>query len=157
MPNRGKTPSHWANFQFFGSPTHGLAGIALRVLDNIRTMRSLNPLNKFSEPFWSSPIRLLAVLAATLLAFTTLAMNPLAAQAAPNNAIKVSGDLEMKNGSAGPATVEDKLTFEGTWDASDADPQPGDTFTITLPEEFEFNGDKALELKGEDDDVWGTC
>ena len=84
-------------------------------------------------------------------------MNPLIAQAAPNTNIKVAGELKMlPEGTPGPATVGDRMSFEGTWDASDASPQPGDTFSIKLPDVFKFDGDKALELKGDGGVVWGN-
>jgi LPXTG-motif cell wall-anchored protein len=96
-----------------------------------------------------------AVLAAAL-AGATLVTAPTAAQAAPNPAIVV-GDVVLTSTDGGQATVGDTMTLSGTWDATAADPQPGDTFTIGLPAELGFEAALPFQLVGEDGTVWGNC
>lgn len=59
------------------------------------------------------------------------------------------------------ATVGDTLTVSGEWDATEADPQAGDTFTIGLPPEFAFPQAVPFPLMGTNDNgdsvVWGNC
>ncbi|MBT2476567.1 hypothetical protein J7E68_18785, partial [Microbacterium sp. ISL-103] len=59
------------------------------------------------------------------------------------------------------ATVGDTLTVSGAWDASDADPQPGDPFVIGLPPDFAFPQSIPFPLSGIDEDgnpvTWGNC
>lgn len=92
-----------------------------------------------------------------------------AAFAAPgdrNAAVVVSDiDLTHSDGSAltEQITVGDELLLKGTWDATTADPQPGEIFTIGLPVEFNFVlGGPPISLNGVDpvtgDAVtWATC
>lgn len=92
---------------------------------------------------------------AVLLAIAALVALPVAASAAPNTGIAVGGvsiipaDAQLKLG--------DTAVVEGTWDASTANPQPGDTFTIALPAELAFPQAIPLALVGEDGTTWGNC
>lgn len=121
-------------------------------------MRHLRPPNQ--RPSHESPParRFLALLTAIGLAFLTAVALPVAAQAAPNPAIEV-GDVTLENATSPgeQLTVGDTATVSGSWDASAANPQPGDTFTITLPPEFEFPSAVPFQLLGEDGTVWGNC
>lgn len=92
-----------------------------------------------------------------------------AANAAPgdqNSAVVVS-EIKLLDSDGNELTeqivVGDQFTIAGTWDATMADPQPGETFVIGLPSEFEFVlGGPPIELKGTDPvtgepEVWATC
>lgn len=82
------------------------------------------------------------------------------ARAAGSNAAIVVGPVTIErvgDPTDGQATVGDRLTVSGDWDASDADPQPGDTFTIGLPAELAFPAAIPFDLYGGDGVVWGTC
>ncbi|MBN9176823.1 MAG: LPXTG cell wall anchor domain-containing protein [Microbacterium sp.] len=83
-----------------------------------------------------------------------------AAVAAPNPAIKV-GVTTLTGPAPGQLTVGDVATLSGTWDATDANPQPGDSFTIGLPAEFDFPEAITFPLVGSDGEggtiSFGTC
>lgn len=103
--------------------------------------------------------RVAAVAAVVGIALTAVVAVPSAALAAPN------GDILVENVTITPAdtqaTVGDRLTVSGEWDATDAMPQAGDTFTIGLPAEFAFPESIPFPLLGVDDNgdpvVWGNC
>nr|WP_314843369.1 DUF5979 domain-containing protein [uncultured Microbacterium sp.] len=103
--------------------------------------------------------RIVAAVAALGIALVTLVAMPTAAYAAPNAGIVV-GAVSISPADAQP-TVGDTLLVSGSWDASDADPQAGDTFTIGLPPEFSFPEAVPFQLIGSDDQgnpvVWGNC
>ncbi|MFD4957892.1 DUF5979 domain-containing protein [Microbacterium sp. NPDC058389] len=84
---------------------------------------------------------------------------PAAANAAPNASIAV-GNVTIVPADA-QATVGDTLTVSGEWDATTANPQAGDTFTIGLPPELSFPQPVPFPLMGADAQgdpvVWGTC
>lgn len=101
------------------------------------------------------PRRTLTLLLASALAMTAVVL-PSPVLAAPNPGIVVS-DVVITHGEGGPATVGDVLTVEGSWDASAADPTPGDTFTIGLPPELGFEQPVPFQLFGGDGVVWGNC
>ncbi|WP_287165295.1 DUF5979 domain-containing protein [Rhodococcus sp. (in: high G+C Gram-positive bacteria)] len=63
--------------------------------------------------------------------------------------------LEGKNGQQ--ITVGDSVEVKGTWDASNAAPQPGDQFTIQFPDELKLDANPTIPLEGDDGTVWGTC
>lgn len=101
---------------------------------------------------------LAAGLVATVATALALTVTP-AAVAAPNPAILVGGVTLAPSGEQ--LTVGDTVTVSGTWDATEADPQEGDTFTIGLPPEFAFEQAIPFPLRGVDasgDPVtWGNC
>lgn len=103
--------------------------------------------------------RVLAALTVGLLAVVGLVAVPNAAVAAQNTAIIV-GDVAIKPADA-QATIGDTLTVSGSWDATTADPKPGDQFTIGLPPALEFPQAVPFTLKGRtpegDEVIWGTC
>lgn len=48
--------------------------------------------------------------------------------------------------------------LNGTWDATNANPQPGDEFSVGLPNEVFFDGVSSFDLVGESaTEIWGTC
>lgn len=106
--------------------------------------------------------RALAATAAMFIGVLGLLAVPMAANAAPNTEIVV--DEVVIGGGTGPngqLVVGDRVVVSGTWDASQADPQAGDTFSIGLPPELSFPEDVPFELTGVDPDgnavTWGTC
>lgn len=104
--------------------------------------------------------RLLSVISAASLALVALVVMPMAAQAAPNPAIVVA-DVTIESSDGAEATVGDILTLSGNWDASAANPQPGDTFTIGLPSVLGFPQAVPFTLDGPDQNgdvvTWATC
>lgn len=102
------------------------------------------------------PRRALTLLLSTTLAAAGVVAPSGSATAAPNPGIVVS-DLVITHGEGGPTTVGDVLTVEGAWDASAADPTPGDTFTIGLPAELGFEQPVPFQLFGSEGAVWGNC
>lgn len=106
--------------------------------------------------------RALALLAATLLALLAAVTLPSSAMAAPNPSIVVE-DVVIGGGTGpgGQLILGDTVLIEGSWDASDADPHEGDTFTIGLPDEIKIQADVPFNLSGPDingvDTVWATC
>src|SRR5690625_1626825 len=80
---------------------------------------------------------------------------PVVASAAPNLDIVVS-DVELTTEEGGPLTVGDVLVVTGSWDASNADPKAGDTFTIGLPKELGFEQGIIFPLAG-DGYTWANC
>ncbi|GGA66628.1 hypothetical protein GCM10011490_16600 [Pseudoclavibacter endophyticus] len=103
---------------------------------------------------------LLAIVGALGVAVTGVTAFPSAAEAAPNPGIVIS-DVTLATSDGGQATVGDTLTVSGAWDATAADPQPGDVFTIGLPPELGFEQAVPFNLDGPtlDGDVvtWATC
>jgi hypothetical protein len=89
------------------------------------------------------------------LVLATVVGVPLVATAAVNTGIVV--DVELATVDGEQATVGDTISLSGTWDATTANPQPGDQFTMQLPIELEFPATMPLELVGADGTVWGTC
>ncbi len=79
--------------------------------------------------------------------------------AGPNLGIKVS-DLKFTPDQE-QIVVNDKLIVSGKWDATDANPQEGDTFTIALPRQLKATGLTSFPLKGEDaagnEADWAIC
>jgi hypothetical protein len=73
--------------------------------------------------------RALGLLGALGLVLATVVALPASATAAPNPAIVVAG-VVITSEDGGQATVGDTLTVSGAWDASAAEPEPGDSFTI---------------------------
>lgn len=96
-----------------------------------------------------------AILAVTM-AGATLVTAPSAAEAAPNPAIVVR-DVVLTSTDGDQATVGDTMTLTGAWDATAANPRPGDTFTIGLPAELGFEVALPFQLVGDDGTVWGNC
>lgn len=101
-----------------------------------------------------------ALCALLIAAVAGLVAAPLAAQAAPNPAIVVS-NVVIESADGGQATVGDILTLSGSWDATAADPQPGDTFTIGLPSALGFPQAVPFPLTGPDPNgnvvTWANC
>lgn len=97
----------------------------------------------------------LASLTVGFLAIVGIVALPSLAAAAPNPAIVV-GDVTIEPADV-QATVDDTLTVSGSWDATQANPQAGDTFTIGLPPEFEFPQAVPFQLLGPAGEVWGNC
>lgn len=120
------------------------------------------PSPRASETEERSPFRriLLAVAALLSLLVTSVIAVPQAAVGAVNDRISV-GPVELTSEDLGAPTVGDTLVFSGEWDASAADPQPGDQFVIGLPPELGFDQALPFPLVGSDADgnpvVWGNC
>ncbi len=85
-----------------------------------------------------------AVVATSLVA---AGLGATAAHAAPNPSIVVN-EVSISSSDGGQATVGDTLTIAGSWDASAANPQDGDTFTIGLPPELRFTTPVPFALTG---------
>ena len=104
--------------------------------------------------------RLLATLTVVGLAAVAAGSLPSAAYAAPNPNVVVT-DVVITGGGGGQATIGDTLTVSGSWDATQANPVPGDTFTIGLPPELGFDQPVPFTLDGPDSDgdvtTWATC
>ncbi|MDZ4045082.1 MAG: Ig-like domain-containing protein [Rhodoglobus sp.] len=111
-------------------------------------------------PRQSIGTRIASLFAAAALALTAVVVIPAAASAAPNPGIVVS-NVVLTTSDGGPATVGDRLTVSGEWDASGANPQPGDTFTIGLPSVLGFPEAVPFTLDGPAPDgstvSWATC
>ena len=103
---------------------------------------------------------LAAVVAVLTMLVMTLggALQP-AQAATPNSGIIVgpASIQRVEDPANGQATVGDTLKVTGSWDATDANPQPGDTFTIGLPTELSFPASVPINLVGDGGAVWGTC
>ncbi|WP_029144911.1 DUF5979 domain-containing protein [Microbacterium luticocti] len=104
--------------------------------------------------------RLAAVLGTVGVVLASVIAVPAMAQAAgPNDKITV-GEITISPADA-QAKVGDTLTISGAWDASHAQPQAGDTFTIGLPPELGFTANVPFELRGENSDgvvtTWANC
>ena len=97
---------------------------------------------------------LAGVLLITLSSFAALITTN--AQAAQNTGVKVSFEplvLADKDGTefpGKPARLEDPVRMKFAWDASSANPQPDESFTITLPAEYRYR-----EIGRHDDLVLG--
>ena len=111
-------------------------------------------------PRQSIGTRIASLFAAAALALTAVVVIPAPASAAPNPGIVVS-NVVLTTSDGGPATVGDRLTVSGEWDASGANPQPGDTFTIGLPSVLGFPEAVPFTLDGPAPDgstvSWATC
>ncbi|VEG75073.1 Uncharacterised protein [Actinomyces slackii] len=86
-----------------------------------------------------------AALSAVLLILGGLiALTVPSAHAAQNSAVKVSFEPLVLADHSGneypgkPAHLEDPVRLKFTWDASAANPQPGESFIIALPDEYRF-------------------
>ena len=82
------------------------------------------------------------------------------AQAAPNPGVEIS-NIKLTDYDDNPLTeqleVGQEFVITGEWDATDADPQQGDTFTIGLPDVFDFvPGIPPIDLVG-DGETWANC
>ncbi|WP_307810649.1 DUF5979 domain-containing protein [Tomitella cavernea] len=66
-------------------------------------------------------------------------------------------DIQVEGKNDQQITVGDSVTVRGTWDASAAQPQPGDEFTIGFPDVLELQNNPHIELVGEDGTIWGIC
>ncbi|MFP1602861.1 DUF5979 domain-containing protein [Microbacterium sp. 2216-1] len=99
--------------------------------------------------------RVISAFTVGLLAIIGLVAAPAAAVAATNAAIAIGG-VTIEPADA-KLTIGDSVTVSGTWDASTADPRPGDTFTIGLPDVFEFPAAVPFALNGPEGVVWGNC
>lgn len=108
-----------------------------------------------TNPVYRAISRVLASLTVGFLAIVGIVAMPSIAAAAPNPAIVV-GDVAIEPADV-QATVGDTLTVSGSWDATQASPQAGDTFTIGLPPEFEFPQAVPFQLRGPEGEVWGNC
>lgn len=100
--------------------------------------------------------RWIGALAAAAVVFSGVIVGAPAAIAAPNPAIVVS-PVTVESIDGGQATIGDILTLKGAWDATNADPQPGDTFTVGLPPELAFPEAIPFQLLGADGTIWGSC
>ncbi|HWS50896.1 MAG TPA: DUF5979 domain-containing protein [Microbacterium sp.] len=104
--------------------------------------------------------RVLSAFTVLGLAFAALVAAPLAASAAPNPNVVVA-EVVLTSEDGGQATVGDTLTVSGSWDASEANPVPGDTFSIGLPPELGFAAPVPFDLNGPDPSgntvTWATC
>ncbi|GGR28977.1 DUF5979 domain-containing protein [Agromyces mediolanus] len=120
-------------------------------------MRSTAP--RSHRPHPSLVRRLLAFVASIGLALVAVVVLPSAAHAAPNPAIVV-GDVTIAPADT-QATIGDSLTVSGSWNASEADPKVGDSFTIGLPPQLKFPQNVPFQLTGTtpsgDPVVWGNC
>ncbi|MFZ1383230.1 MAG: Ig-like domain-containing protein, partial [Scrofimicrobium sp.] len=70
--------------------------------------------------------------------------------------------LDRVPAGSGQLAVGDTAHISAVWDATEADPKPGEYFTVTLPEEFSFLQDASgFPLKGDDGDgneqTWANC
>lgn len=106
--------------------------------------------------------RLIAMVAAMVVALMTIAAMPTHASAAPNTAIRVDQiSLGGGSGPGGQLIVGDTVGVAGTWDASEANPKPGDSFRIGLPPELGFDTGVIFSLTGltgdGEDVTWATC
>lgn len=103
---------------------------------------------------------LLSVVGAAVFALATVVAAPIAASAAPNPGIVVA-DVVIESADGGQATVGDVLTISGNWDASAANPQPGDTFSIGLPGVLGFPQAIPFTLDGPNAQgtivTWANC
>ncbi|MGO3148129.1 MAG: Ig-like domain-containing protein [Leucobacter sp.] len=110
-----------------------------------------------------SPARkFFAAFATVMLAAMGLVSMPSVATAAPNEAIVVDQvTVGTGSGANGQLVVGDKITVSGSWDASLANPQTGDTFTVGLPQELDIPADVPFNLTGPRPDgslaTWATC
>ncbi|WP_054952093.1 DUF5979 domain-containing protein [Flaviflexus massiliensis] len=87
---------------------------------------------------------------------------PTVANANPNVDVKIdSVQIGEGSGEGGQLILGDQVTISGTWDASGADPQAGETFYIGLPPELGFLSNVSINFMGETPDgervAWATC
>ena len=88
---------------------------------------------------------------------TPVAAQPLAARGVnPGIDVQIT-DVEVEGKNGQQITVGDSVTVKGTWDASNAAPQPGDQFTVQFPNELKLDANPTIALEGADGTVWGTC
>lgn len=110
---------------------------------------------------WASAVRFRGFMMALLgLALVSSMTMPLTAQAVPNADVIVK-NVTLTTTDGGQATVGDILTVAGSWDATEANPAPGDTFTIGLPVELRFQQAVPFNLNGPDPEgntvTWASC
>ncbi|XBH20359.1 DUF5979 domain-containing protein [Jonesiaceae bacterium BS-20] len=99
-----------------------------------------------------------ALLGAFALLLTSLVALPTVATAAQANpGITISDIVLEKVGGGETVTVGDKVKVSGNWDASSAEPVPGDDFFIGLPSEFTFDTAVPFDLKGAGGEIWANC
>ncbi|WP_430459254.1 DUF5979 domain-containing protein [Rhodococcus qingshengii] len=88
---------------------------------------------------------------------TPVAAQRLAARGVnPGIDVKIT-DVQVEGKNGQQITVGDSVTVKGTWDASNASPQPGDQFTVQFPNELKLDANPTIALEGADGTVWGTC
>ncbi|MFJ6263222.1 Ig-like domain-containing protein, partial [Rhodococcus erythropolis] len=88
---------------------------------------------------------------------TPVAAQRLAARGVnPGIDVKIT-DIQVEGKNGQQITVGDSVTVKGTWDASNAAPQPGDQFTVQFPNELKLDANPTIALEGADGTVWGTC
>ncbi|WP_182170332.1 DUF5979 domain-containing protein [Flaviflexus equikiangi] len=93
--------------------------------------------------------RVLAVFTTLMIAAMSVIGMPIAATAAPNDAIVVDHVVIGEgSGPDGQLILGDVVTVTGDWDASEADPQAGDSFVIGLPPELNFEASLPINLTG---------
>lgn len=67
-------------------------------------------------------------------------------------------EILVKNGTAADQiTVGESVSVSGTWDATKADPQPGQKFTVGFPAELAIPAGQTFPLDGADGTSWATC
>lgn len=106
--------------------------------------------------------RIVAILAALFMVGMSTVALPTVANATPNVGVKIeSVQIGEGSGEGGQLILDDQVTISGTWDASDADPQAGETFYIGLPPELGFLSNVPINFMGETPDgervAWATC
>ncbi|NMM91974.1 peptidase [Rhodococcus sp. SRB_17] len=74
----------------------------------------------------------------------------------PDIDVKIT-DIQVEGKNDQQITVGDSVTVKGTWDATNATPQPGDQFTIKFPDELKLQANPKINLVGTDNTLWGTC
>lgn len=105
--------------------------------------------------------RIVAVIFAVFALIFSSVMVP-QAHAAENTNIVVNisplqKSLDSGSPTEGSVRVNELVRMDATWDASNANPQPGDTFTIPLPPEFESRQAGAKVDLQFDGKVVGEC
>ncbi|PTR32234.1 LPXTG-motif cell wall-anchored protein [Rhodococcus sp. OK519] len=73
----------------------------------------------------------------------------------PGIEVKIT-DIQVENKNGQQIKVGDSVTVKGTWDAREADPKPGDQFTVQFPDELKLDANPRIDLVG-GGAVWGTC
>lgn len=89
-------------------------------------------------------------------------VSPLAAGERNDKVVMRDILLDRVPAGSGQLAVGDTAHISAVWDATEADPKPGEYFTVTLPEEFSFLQDASgFPLKGDDADgneqTWANC
>lgn len=106
--------------------------------------------------------RMLVLLVSALLAMVGVVSLPSVANAVPNTEIVVDQvQIGAGTGEGGQLVVGDTVIVSGSWDATNAAPQLGDTFTFGLPSELQIPGDIPFNLSGPNENgeivAWATC